>query len=114
MATRRETDAVVVALPWRACARRFRHELLAALPALAGVEQIEAAPITGVHLWFDRETIPLHHAVLVGRLSQWVFNRGRRTTVIKGRAGTLLSSGHQCLTVVGRPRARRRRAGSRK
>jgi len=81
---RRETDAAVVALPWRRVREVFDTKLLAALPSLAGVEQIEAAPITGVHLWFDRETIPLQHAVLVGRLSQWVFNRGRRMTVDQG------------------------------
>jgi squalene-associated FAD-dependent desaturase len=81
---RRKTDAVVVALPWRRVRDVFDAELLSALPGLAGVEQIEAAPITGVHLWFDREIIPMHHAVLVGRLSQWVFNRGRRPTIDQG------------------------------
>ncbi|HVC98516.1 MAG TPA: hydroxysqualene dehydroxylase HpnE [Pirellulales bacterium] len=81
---RRETDAVVVALPWRRVREVFDTELLSALPGLIGVERIEAAPITGVHLWFDREIVQLHHAVLVGRLSQWVFNRGQRTTVESG------------------------------
>jgi squalene-associated FAD-dependent desaturase len=69
-------DAVVVALPWRRIRDVFADELLAALPSLAGVGEIEPAPITGVHLWFDREIMSLPHAVLVGRLSQWVFNRG--------------------------------------
>ncbi|HUY35411.1 MAG TPA: hydroxysqualene dehydroxylase HpnE [Pirellulales bacterium] len=77
---RRETDAVVVAVPWRRVREVFGTEMLAVLPGLEGVERIEAAPITGVHLWFDREITPLPHAVLVGRLSQWVFNRGSRTT----------------------------------
>ncbi|MEN6450028.1 MAG: FAD-dependent oxidoreductase [Thermoguttaceae bacterium] len=37
------------------------------------IERIEPAAITGIHLWFDRPVVPLPHAVLVGRLGQWVF-----------------------------------------
>jgi squalene-associated FAD-dependent desaturase len=74
---RHEADAVVVALPWRRVRDVFDAALLAALPGLADVDRIPAAPITGVHLWFDREIMPLPHAVLVGRLSQWVFHHGR-------------------------------------
>jgi squalene-associated FAD-dependent desaturase len=39
------------------------------------IERIETAPISSVHLWFDRSITELPHAVLVGRLSQWLFNR---------------------------------------
>ncbi len=46
------------------------------LPQLATIERLETAPIASVHLWFDRPITLLPHAVLVGRLSQWVFNRG--------------------------------------
>jgi hypothetical protein len=51
--------------------------MLAAMPALKGVTEIRPAPITAVHLWFDRPINSLPHAVLVGRLAQWVFNPGR-------------------------------------
>jgi squalene-associated FAD-dependent desaturase len=44
-------------------------------PQLAGVARLESAPISSVHLWFDREITDLPHAVLIGRLSQWMFNR---------------------------------------
>jgi squalene-associated FAD-dependent desaturase len=37
------------------------------------------SPITSVHLWFDRPVMTLPHAVLVGCLGQWVFNRGEVT-----------------------------------
>jgi uncharacterized protein with NAD-binding domain and iron-sulfur cluster len=70
---RREFDRVVVAVPWRNVQALFAEESLAAMPALARVEQIEPAAITAVHLWFDRPITMLRHAVLVGRLSQWVF-----------------------------------------
>lgn len=73
----REVDGVIVAVTWRRVRELFSETMLASLPELSGVEEIGAAPITGVHLWFDREVTPLPHAVLVGRLSQWLFNRGR-------------------------------------
>ena len=40
--------------------------LRAALPELAGIEQLASAPITAVHLWFDRPITDLPHAVLPG------------------------------------------------
>jgi len=36
---------------------------------------IESAPITSVHLWYDRPITKLPNAVLLGRLSQWLFRR---------------------------------------
>ena len=37
---------------------------------------LAAATITGIHLWFDRPTMTLPHAVLIDCLGQWVFDRG--------------------------------------
>jgi uncharacterized protein with NAD-binding domain and iron-sulfur cluster len=74
--THRDVDGLVIAVTWRRLRELFDDPLWGALPELAGVEKIDAAPITGVHLWFDRPIMPLPHAVLVGRLSQWLFNRG--------------------------------------
>ncbi len=71
--TRREFDGVIVAVPWRQVRALFSADLLAAMPALADAGRIEPAAITAVHLWFDRPVTSLPHAVLVGRLSQWVF-----------------------------------------
>lgn len=74
---RHEFDAAIVALPWRRVREVFRETLAPALPELARLDEIDSSPITGVHLWFDREITPLPHAVLVGKQSQWLFNRGR-------------------------------------
>lgn len=69
-------ERVVLAVP--------HQRVLALLPdafagrgSLAKIEQIESAPITSVHLWFDREITELPHAVFVDCLSQWMFNRSR-------------------------------------
>lgn len=74
--SRREFDFFVAAVPWRSVRSLFSQSMLEALPSLADVERIKAAPITAVHLWFDRPITRLPHAVLVGRLGQWVFRRG--------------------------------------
>jgi squalene-associated FAD-dependent desaturase len=67
-------DKFVLAVP--------HHRVLALLPRelhahrqLADLQQLESAPISSVHLWFDRPITELPHAVLVERLSQWMFNR---------------------------------------
>lgn len=49
------------------------------------VRQFESSPITGIHLWFDREITSLEHAVLLDRTIQWMFNKSR----LLGRAQDL-------------------------
>ncbi len=44
-------------------------------PQLSGISDLQTAPIASVHLWFDRQVTSLRHAVLIDRLSQWMFNR---------------------------------------
>ena len=63
----RPFDAVILAVPWRQ-ATRLVPDLVP--PA---DERLTGSPITAVHLWFDRNVVDLPHAVLVGRVSQWVF-----------------------------------------
>jgi squalene-associated FAD-dependent desaturase len=75
--SRREVAAALAAVTWKRVRGLFDDALLARLPEIARVDEIDSAPITAVHLWFDREITPLPHAVLVGRLSQWLFNRGQ-------------------------------------
>jgi squalene-associated FAD-dependent desaturase len=47
----------------------------AALPETA--DPFVAAPITTVHLWYDRDVTQLDHAVLLDTRIQWVFNKSR-------------------------------------
>jgi squalene-associated FAD-dependent desaturase len=39
------------------------------------LSHFETAPITGVHLWFDRKISELPHAVLLDRTIQWMFHK---------------------------------------
>ncbi|HUB32865.1 MAG TPA: hydroxysqualene dehydroxylase HpnE [Bryobacteraceae bacterium] len=58
--------------------------------------KLEHSPITGVHLWFDREITTLPHATLLDRTIQWVFNKDR------GRYLQLVVSASRDLTNLSR------------
>jgi zeta-carotene desaturase len=53
------------------CALPFERMEGIGLPA----PKLEHSPITGVHLWFDREVTTLPHATLLDRTMQWMFNK---------------------------------------
>ncbi len=69
-----EADEFVLAVPWHRLSDIVPPSL-ADHPSISGASQLESAPISSVHLWFDRPVLDVPHAVLVGRLSQWVFAR---------------------------------------
>lgn len=88
------------------------HRVLALLPEwlrthpeLEIIRQLQTAPITSVHLWFDRPVTDLPHAVLVERLSQWVFNR----TALSGSVGDSPSWYYQVVISASRNLAGRTR-----
>jgi zeta-carotene desaturase len=39
------------------------------------LSHFETSPITGIHLWFDRQVSDLPHAVLLDRTIQWMFHK---------------------------------------
>lgn len=78
-------DAVVLAVPWKAAARLVPD----IVPV--GDERLAGSPITAVHLWFDRDVIDVPHAVLVGRVSQWVF-RGEPGSTTPGHCQVVISA----------------------
>ncbi|HEX3880546.1 MAG TPA: hydroxysqualene dehydroxylase HpnE [Bryobacteraceae bacterium] len=53
------------------CAIPFERIETLGLPA----PKLEHSPITGIHLWFDREITNLPHATLLDRTIQWMFNK---------------------------------------
>jgi squalene-associated FAD-dependent desaturase len=73
------TDAMVLALAFEGLSK-----LLPALPRNLEAEQLalnlecfEHSPITGIHLWFDREVSDLEHAILLDATIQWMFHKSR-------------------------------------
>lgn len=72
-----EAGQVILALPFEATAK-----LLGTVPVTAAVtkvcedlRQFRHAPITTVHLWFDRAVTSMDHAGLLDTRIQWMFNK---------------------------------------
>ncbi|HEY0795171.1 MAG TPA: hydroxysqualene dehydroxylase HpnE [Acidisarcina sp.] len=72
-------DAVVIALSFEAMAALMPRlpDNPAAGELAAQLSQFEHSPITGIHLWFDREITDLPHAVLLDTTIQWIYNKSK-------------------------------------
>jgi squalene-associated FAD-dependent desaturase len=51
------------------------------------ISHFENSPITGIHLWFDRQISDLDHAVLLDRTVQWMFHKSRLQPIRTQRKG---------------------------
>jgi len=69
-------DYLVLALPFDGLARVL-PQIPEAAPLREKLGHFESAPITGIHLWFDRQISDLDHAVLLDRTIQWMFHKSR-------------------------------------
>ena len=69
-------DYLVLALPFDALDRVLPN-VAEATPLRAQITQFENSPITGIHMWFDRQISDLDHAVLLDRTIQWMFHKSR-------------------------------------
>jgi len=117
---RREFDYLISAIPFQALAKLMPpnfSERAGRLPGAAAtmtesetlaaarvgvasdalredLAQLRTSPITGIHLWFDREVTELEHAVLLDRTIQWMFQKSkildRQARVADGTAGSYL------------------------
>ena len=94
-------DFVVLAVPFDRVRGLIPEQLRGRLPALAHLDELRSAPITGVHLWFDRPVCPFDHVVTPGRLIQWVFNH----TAIQGRTAPAAVGSRQAESVAGPERS---------
>ena len=73
-------DFAVLAVPFDALGRMLPD---GPGPLREMIARFETSPITGIHLWFDREIADLDHAVLLDRTIQWMFHKSR----LLGRGG---------------------------
>ena len=73
---REETaDSFILALPHDRIADLLPPEIRSANPALRHLEKFKVSPITGVHLWFDREVTHESFITLLDTQTQWIFNK---------------------------------------
>jgi squalene-associated FAD-dependent desaturase len=83
-------DYLVLAVPFDVLARML-PDTPAAAPLAVMLGQFRTSPITGIHLWFDREISELDHAVLLDRTVQWMFHKSR---LIQARENQVRESGN--------------------
>ena len=79
-------DYAISAVPFHAL-----HKLLPAGEAsdvlCRQANHLHTVPITGIHLWFDREVTPLEHAALLDRTIQWMFQKSKIQPQRAGQSG---------------------------
>ena len=68
-------DAYVFAVPHAALAELLPESMKQSDPSLANLDKIKAAPITGVHFWFDRTVMREPFVTLLDTTTQWIFNK---------------------------------------
>ncbi len=67
-------DFAVVAVPFQALSGMMPEDQAGAR-LRAVLDRFQTSPITGIHLWFDRQITDLPHAVLLDRTIQWMFHK---------------------------------------
>jgi uncharacterized protein with NAD-binding domain and iron-sulfur cluster len=72
----RQFDFVVLAAPFQSAAGLLPADEIA-VSIKQQLAHFEGSPITGIHLWFDREITALPHAVLLDRTIQWMFQKSK-------------------------------------
>lgn len=86
-------DFVVSAVPFDVL-ERMLPQTTAAEPLRQTLNQFETSPITGIHLWFDRQITELEHAVLLDRTIQWMFHKSK----LLGRSAALPEAAERVAT----------------
>jgi zeta-carotene desaturase len=71
-----QTDFAVLAAPFNGISSLLPEES-AADSLRQMTAHFESSPITGIHLWFDRQITDLPHAVLLDRTIQWMFHKSK-------------------------------------
>jgi zeta-carotene desaturase len=84
-------DYLILALPFDGL-ERVLPQTPEAAPLREKLTHFEPCPITGIHLWFDRQITALDHAVLLDRTVQWLFHKSRLLATRGADAGDLSGS----------------------
>jgi len=82
--TERSFDYVLPAVPFQVLSKML-PDTLASDALRETLAQFGTSPITGIHIWFDRQITELDHAVLLDRTIQWMFHKSR---LLAGRAAS--------------------------
>jgi squalene-associated FAD-dependent desaturase len=90
-------DAYVLAMPHQAFVELLPEEAKQFDPALRKIGEIGVSPITGVHLWFDREVMREPFLTTLDTTTQWIFNK---TALYAARNGASSEKGQYLQLVI--------------
>jgi len=79
-------DAFILAVPHTAVAALLPDETMRKDSAFRNLAMLKTAPITGVHLWFDREVMTEPFITLLDTTTQWIFNKTALCRSVNGAA----------------------------
>lgn len=96
---RMTADSFVLATPFH-ITPRLLPESVRSNPTVRGLDELETAAISSVHLWFDRPFTTLPHAVFTDRISQWFFNRSVLQSARPREDGEGAESDAYCQVVI--------------
>jgi len=80
-------DRVISAVPFDILSKLL-PQTTDAEPLRRSLAKFETSPISGIHLWFDRQITDLDHAVLLDRNIQWMFHKSRLLETSRSDAGS--------------------------
>jgi len=100
-------DFIVLAVPFDVLLRML-PQVIEADPLRQKLMQFGTSPITGIHLWFERQITDLDHAVLLDRTIQWMFHKSKllEKRTPQGQPDAGISSEESCNVLAG-PRLER-------
>jgi zeta-carotene desaturase len=101
-------DFVVPAVPFDVLGRML-PQTSASEPLRQTLGRFETSPITGIHLWFDRQITDLDHAVLLDRTIQWMFHKSK---LLEPATSEAWQAGHPPGSLQACPESGRRDAGA--
>ncbi len=70
-------DFVIAAVPQDVLLEILPKELAARETIFSNLKNLKTSPITGVHFWYDRAVMNEPFLTLLGRTTQWIFNKTR-------------------------------------
>jgi len=92
-------DACIAAVPHDALPQILPEEIKKQLE-FSGLSHLRTSPITGVHLWFDREVLDKPFLTLLDHTVQWIFNKSMLYSAAGESAGASAGESSQYLQLV--------------
>lgn len=95
-------DRCLLAVPFQRVADLLPDDFVLEHPTFANLSEIDVAPITSVHVWFDRPVMDLPHMVPVGRTTQWLFRRQADSPTDRSQYIQAVISASRDIATIGR------------